>query len=175
MEDILLSHAHRGLELLVQYRNVYGAFYQSPLQLFCLVHICDAIVTHDAHGSSTTDVIRFCIEDLQEAKAGYPLAGPLQRMFANSMAESNVAIPSDLERLVGPSHQYQLDDLLNACTRPSYKISIAQLRPNISPTLAHDFMDEWRKVADEQQHGELNATSTGAAPRSMHINALLND
>ena len=176
IKDILLRHAHRGMDLLAQYRDVYGASYQSPLQLFCLVHICDAIVSHDSHGSSTAEVIRFCIEDLQDAKAGYPLAGPLQRMFANSVAESNVALPSDLERLVGPSYHYQLDDLLNACNRPSYKLPVAQLRPNMSPTLAQDFMEEWHKASDEQQRVDLkSASSSGAASRSMHINELLNN
>lgn len=176
VSDILLRHAYKGLELLVQYRDVHGAFYQSPLQLFCVVQICDAIIKHDAHGISTSEVIRFCIEDLQDAKAGYPLAGPLQRMFATSVAESNVAIPSDLERLIGPSHQYQVDDLLNACTRLSYQVPVAQLRLNMRPTLAQDFVDEWRKASDEEQHVELQPrTTTGAAPRiSIHINELLN-
>ena len=175
VREILLRYAHQGLDLVVEYHSLYGAFYQSPLQLFCLVHLCDTVVSHDAHGASTAKVIRFCIENLQEAKAGYPLAGPLQRMFATAVGEYNIAIPQDLERLVGPIYQYQLDDLLNACTRPSYQAPVAQLRPNMSPSLAQDFMDEWHEAGDEKKQVEIKGpATTSVAPRSMNINELLN-
>lgn len=174
----LLQQAQAGLGLFIQYRDAYGALYQSPLLLFCLVHICDAIVSHDGQVSFTASAIRFCMEYLQDAKARYPLAGPLQTMFATSVIETGNAMPSDLRHLPGNDHTYQLDDLLNACTRASYRIPIAQLLPTMSPTLAEDFVREWWATTGQQQHvnQEISPRSSAdTSTRSLHINDLLND
>ena len=174
INDLLLKHAKQGLALLVQYRKEYSVFYQSPLQLFGLVHICDAIVSHDAHGDDTSDTVRFCIKSLEDAKSGYPVAGPLQRMFANTLSDCNISLPNDLERLIGPPHRYQLEDLLNACSRPSYRPPIAQLLPNFEATLAQDFMDEWQAACDQHIQTNLESPTAVHTQRSMHINNLLN-
>lgn len=174
INDLLFKYAREGLALLIQYRKAYGTFHQSPLQLFCMIHICDAIVSHDGHGGDTLDTIRFCIESLEDAKFGYPVAGPLQRMFANRLIECNISLPNDLENLVGSPHIYQLEDLLNVCARSSYTPPITQLLQNFKPSLAQDFMDEWQAAYD--QHPQTNLENPTAVPnqRSMHIDTLLN-
>ena len=180
---LLLKHAQEGLELLIQYREAYSAFYQSPLQLFSLVHICDALVSHGINESESASVIRFCINYLEDAKSHFPLADSLQRMFATSMNELKIDIPQDVEHLVSPSHMYPLDVLLDACTRLSYKAPIAQILPNLSPNLAQDFVYEWQAIGGlplyDQDHSPTSsvsdAKSMSGATRSMNIQDILNE
>ena len=150
------------------------------------MHICDALVDHDRHSDSTPRTIRFCIKTLEEAKASYPLAGPLQRMFATAITDCGLPLPDDLQRLVGPSTMYQLDELMSACGRPTYKTPISQLVPNLKPELAQEFVDEWHAASKGESGqrreggGELNVESPEEVrrvepKRAMQISALLND
>lgn len=177
--DQLIMHAKAGLALVVSYRQRYSAAYLTPVQLFCTVHICDAIVSHDRTGQSRQETIRFCIETLAEAKASYTLAGPLQRMFASSLSELDIPLTDDLKNLIGPPPTYQLDEFLNACTRPTYRVPIGQMLPTLKPTLAQDFMDEWQRTRDQgNQNTEMGFDGSGIGnddrQRSMHISSLLN-
>ena len=176
-----MKHAREGLALLIRYRQRYGAAYQTPIQLFCTVHICDAIVSHDRDASSCQETIRFCIESLAEAKASYPLATPLQKMFATSLNDLNIALPDDLAKLVGPPSTYQIDGLLSACTRMTYRAPIAQILPSLKPSLAQDFVDDWSRACsrgDEGMRMDLDgahAVDRKDHARSMRIKSLLND
>lgn len=172
--NLLLRYAREGLTLLIQYRKAYGSFHQSPLQLFCMIHICDAIMSLDSQGDDIADIVRFCIESLEDAKFGYPVAGPLQRMFANRLIECNISLPNDLENLVGSPHMYQLEDILNVCTRSSYTPPIAQILQNLVPSLAQDFMDEWQAACDQHPQTNLESPTSVQNQRSMHIDNLLN-
>ena len=172
VNDLLFKYAREGLALLIQYRKVYSTFHQSPLQLFCMVHICDAIVTHDRHGGDTVDTVRFCIESLEDAKCGYPVAGPLQRMFANRLVDCNIPLPNDLENLVGSPHIYQLEDMLNVCARSSYTPPITQILQNFEESLAQDFMDEWQAACD--QNSQTNLEDPTTVHNQMNIDTLLN-
>lgn len=176
LQNLLIKHARIGLALLIQYRNAYTFHYQSPIQLFCIVHICDALVKYDTAGVSTPDTVRFCLESLQESKVGFPMAGPLQKMFRLALAGYNIPLADDLERLIGPSSYYGPDELLDACTRPTYQQPIAQLLPNFDPSLAQDFMDAWQKLYDERSEDNKPAdVSESDKQKSMQINSLLNN
>ena len=178
ISDLLVKHAKEGFACLVRYCRMYGAAYQTPIQLYCLVHICDAVMTHDRRGQSKPEAIRFCMEVLEEAKQSYPLAKPLQHMFAAAVNECNISLPDDLERLLGSNERYQVDELLNACTRLTYRTPIDQLKPNLEPTLADDFIDEWQRASKEEMNDELESPTSFVRQdnqRSMNISSLLND
>jgi len=143
--------------------------------LFCIVHVCDALVGYDSQGAFTINTARFCLESLEEAKTGYPLAGPLQKMFRLALDEYSITLPNELERLCGPTSKYGPEELLDACTRPSYQQPIVQLLPNLDPGLAQDFMDEWQKLCEERpQQNQLVESSEPTRQYSMQINNLLN-
>lgn len=166
----------------------------SPLQLFCTVHLCDAFVRQHPQDSSTADTIRFCLESLQEAKTGYPLAGPLQQMFRLSMGEYNVSVPKALERLIGNTSRYGLEEFLDACTRVSYQQPFGQILPNLDLSLGEEFVRDCQQI--DQQHlpessefqpfqrsrgsqgsqsSDVTTASTkGKAKDSMNIDSLLN-
>lgn len=138
--NLMNENCVRGLDLLKLYRLHFTSQYQSPLQLFSTVHICDTSIRFDRESPSTTDTIRFCLESLQEAKSGYSIAGPLQQMFCISMAEYKVPIPDDLVEAMGPSSECGPEHLLDACTRPTYKQPLKQILPNLDQNLGVDFV-----------------------------------
>ena len=175
LEAIVVKHARIGLALLMQYRTAYSFRYQSPIMLFCIVHICDTLVAHDNHDGSAIETARFCLEGLEEAKVGYPVAGPLQRMFRLALDGYSMLIPDELERLCGPSSKYGPDELLDACTRSSYQQPITQLLPNLDPGLAQDFMDEWQKLCEDRPQQDRVMDFPGTERQtSMQIDSLLN-
>lgn len=156
LQGLLVHHAHAGLHLLHQYRDTYGIAYLSPLQLVCLVLLCDASVRYDGVDEATPQIIQFCLTSLQDAKRGYPVAGALQKMFLNSLSEYNLPVPDELERLVAPSTHLGLEKLLDAFTRPTYKQPIIQILPNVDPNLARDFIGKWPHDLSNKEIKELN-------------------
>lgn len=151
LQGLIVNHAHAGLRLLQQYRSAYSNSYLSPIQLVCMVLLCDTAVHYDAAGEATSQVIHFCLTSLQDAKRGYPVAGPLQKMFRNSLLEYNLPVSEELERLIGASARISPEGLLDAFTRPTYRQPITQIRPNMDANLATDFITSWQHVFSEGQ------------------------
>lgn len=166
----------------------------TPLQLFCTVHLCDALVRQHTHDPSPVDPIRFCLESLQEAKAGYPLAGPLQQMFRISMGEYNVTVPNDLERLIGDSSRNGPEEFLDACTRISYQQPTSHILLSLDSGVSQEFVRECQQidqqyppessefqssqtswVSRESQSSDVTtASNKGKAKGLMKIDSLLN-
>lgn len=146
----VVDHAKLGVELLTQYKRIYTNFYLSPLQLFCLVHLCDAVVRWDGHGDTTPRTVEFCLSSLAEAKVGYPLAGPLQKMFRLSLTEYGISVPNELERMMGISAHLGLEELLEACERPTYRQPMSQILPNMAAGIGQDFMDGRQRMAEDR-------------------------
>lgn len=159
LKNLMKKNCIRGLDLLKLYRTHFSYKYQSPLQLFTTVHLCDSSIRFDRDSPSTTDTIRFCLESLQEAKVGYSIAGPLQQMFCNSMAEYQVPIPDDLVEAIHASSECEPENLLDACTRPTYKQPLNQILHNLDQNLGVDFV----QLCEE-----------AARKNSMKIDSLLN-
>lgn len=175
---IAVNHAKIGLELLIQYKNIYSNFYLSPIQLFCLVHLSDAVVLYDGHGDTTPRTVEFCLSSLEEAKIGYPLAGPLQKMFRVSLTEYNIPVSDELERMIGASARMGPEELLDACTRPTYKQPLAQIMPCMETDLGQAFMNGWQKIAEgrspEVPLGDGPFSSSYGKGKKMEIGSLLN-
>ena len=176
IQRLLVKHAEEGLALLIRFCQAYGASYLHPILLFCLVHLCDAIITHDRASPSALQTIRFCIETLEEAKAGYPLARSLQQMFATAVGDCNLQLPPDLQGFIAdePS-MYQLEKLLNAVTRPTYQAPISLLLPNLRPGLAQEFMDAWQRASATMDGDSRSEVESTQPQRSMQISLLLNE
>ena len=176
--DLLVKHSKEGLSLLIRYCELYSAEYMTPVMLFCTVQVCDAIVSHDCHDQSTIDTIRFCLVSLTDAKACYPIAGPLARMFANSLHDRQFDLPSDLQSFIPEKSAYELEELLNACTRPTYRIPVSQLLPSLKPSLAEDFLEEWQRANVHDVAMDISSPvseSSTKTQRSMQISSLLNE
>ena len=94
--------------------------------------------------------VKFCLTSLEEAKVGYPVAGPLQKMFRLSLTEYRIPVSDELERMIGTSARMGPEELLDACTRPTYQQPIAQIMPNMEAGLGQDFMNGWQHMAEDE-------------------------
>lgn len=175
----VVDHAKKGVELLTRYESIYTNFYLSPLQLFCMVHLCDAAVRYDGQGQSTARTVEFCLTSLEEAKVGYPVAGPLQQMFRHSLTECSIPIPRNLQGMMGSvSARIGPEELLDACTRPTYKQPITQLIPNMEEELGQRFIEGWQRIAEgksaEPPLGEVFGSGSYGRRTGLAIGSLLN-
>ena len=174
----VVDHAKSGVELLTQYKRIYTNFYLSPLQLFCLVHLCDAVVRWDGHGDTTPRTVEFCLTSLEEAKVGYPVAGPLQKMFRLSLTEYGISVPNELECMMGISAYLGPEELLEACERPTYRLPMAQILPNMEAGLGQDFMNGWQRMAEDRatevRLGERSGFGAHDRGKRVEIGSLLN-
>ena len=169
---VVVNHAKIGMELLTQYKNIYSNSYLSPLQLFCLVHLSDALVRYDGHGDGTPRTVEFCLTSLEEAKAGYPVAGPLQKMFYVSLTEYRIGVSDELQRMIRVPASMAPEQLLDACTRPTYKQPIAQITQTMEADLGQDFMDRLQRLAEVPL--EERPSSGSNREKKMDIRSLLN-
>jgi hypothetical protein len=180
LQDLIVQHAHAGLRLLQQYRSAYSCSYLSPFQLVCMVLLCDTAVHYDAVGEATPQVIHFCLTFLQDAKRGYPVAGPLQKMFRDSLSEYNLPVPDELERLIGTSARISPEELLDAFTRLTYRQPIAQIRPHMDSNLGTEFVKSWQHVLLEVEASKDALWENGGSgketgdPKKMNIDSMLN-
>lgn len=175
----VVNHAKTGIELLVQYTSIFSNFYLSPLQLFCLVNLSDALVRYGELGDATVRTVEFCLSSLEEAKIGYPLAGALQKMFRQSLTEYRIPVSDELERMIGASMRLGPEDLLDACTRPTYRQPFAQIIPMMEADAGQGFMDRWQHIAEGRAaelplEGSPGSDSSGKGKR-IEIGSLLNE
>ena len=176
LTEVITHHATQGLELLAQYQEVYAAFYQSPFQLIALVQLCDAYLRYNKSKENTASMVHFCFTYLQNAKVGYPIAGALQDMFRSSLKTYNIPVPDDLEQMIGPSDHFTQEQLMDACTRVSYKAFIPQIKPDRVLEIAKDFAAGWPLLPAEVRAGvEKAGVRVGhSKARSMDIGGMLN-
>ena len=170
---VVVNHAKIGMELLTRYKLIYSNCYLSPLQLFCLVNLADALVRYDDHGDATRRTVEFCLTSLEEAKAGYPVAGPLQEMFRVSLTEYGIRVSDELERMIRVPARMTPEQLLDACTRPTYKQPIAQITHNMEPDIGQGFIDGLQRLAEVPLKESPSSGSNRRGER-MDIRSLLN-
>lgn len=172
---MVVDHAKIGVELLTQYKRIYTNFYLSPLHIFCLVHLCDTVVRYDGQGDTTPKTVDFCLTSLEEAKVGYPVAGPLQKMFRLSLTEYNIPVSKELERMIGVAARIGPEELLEACTRPTYRQPITQILPNMEADLGQDFMNRWQRIAESRSEvRERSGSGSDGRGKRLAIGSLLN-
>ena len=171
----MVYHARTGLRLHIQYRDAYSYFYLSPIQLLCLVQLCDAVIRYDAAGEESPQTMYLCFTALEEAKDGFPIAGALEKMFHNSLTEYKLQVPPELEEIARRLRDYGPGDLLDACTRPTYRQPVSQIVPNIQDDAAETFISRWERLFSQRglPEGRPRAASGGEGPK-LNIGSLLN-
>ncbi len=171
---VMIQHARRGVDLLIRYQQLYTGVYQSPLQLFVVVHICDALVHYDSANESTPDVIRFCLETLQDARVSYAVAGPLQKMFCLAIEEYGLLLPDGMMDLAESLSQFGPEEMLEACTRISYRQPTSQIQLNLKSGIAHDFAHTRTHLPDGNPPEAEGDTASSGKQIRMQIKSLLN-
>lgn len=178
LQQLVVTHAKIGVDLLVQYRNLYSNQYLSPLHLLCMVHLCDSLVRYGSNDIDTSDVASFCLTSLEQAKVGYPLAGPLQKMFLSALNEYGIQISNEVERIVGTAVRIGPEELLDACSRTSYRQPIAQMLPNMNSDLGEEFMNGLQQIPDRPSPSQVTGRRPDADVMNrrsrMEVGSLLN-
>ena len=120
--------------------------YFTPLVTFCSLHICDAIAHWSCNEQEQIAAVFLCCEILDRNRAGFKLCGPLMQMFRTAVAEySGFDISDELDQRYGGRDQYSMDEILDASTRLTYTIPVAQLTRWLDPEFETQWPGEWAK------------------------------
>lgn len=137
-----------------------------------MVHLGNAMITFTKNDTSlpAADVVRFCMDVLEEAKIGSSVCGPLQQMFGSAALELGVSMPNDLKLAIHQCSKHSPEDLLIACTRVTFKQPITQILPMLDSSLAVDFPEVWQKMSANRLGGKRSREKD----HSLRIESLLN-
>jgi len=188
VEETIWKHAQDGLFLLDEhYRTQFSCRFQPVLQMFAVLHLSDTIARFfpggiEGKSKDGPEAIQFGLEVLMQSAAGFPVAGPLQEMLRKEAKQCSIRLPKSFDLMVSmkPSQQvYRIDDLIDACTRPTYTQPLDELIPRYVPSFAADW------AVEEPSAGILGPTYGASSVRVpsaeetgaqnlMHIHNLLN-
>ena len=156
------------------YKKLWTCRYQSPLQSFCLLHLCDILIRYDAAPLSVQEILRFCMETLKESadgRGGNAVCGPLQKALCQTAVECNVLSPRDAHEWLGAADNLRADDMLDAITRLSYTQPVDEAVSKMDPALARDFTEGWRLFVE---NGGSDLGQAGDRSEYLRISSLLN-
>lgn len=175
LTQAIVQHAQLAFNILVQYCEIYTYYHQSPVQLFCIVHVCDALIRYNSYNSAIPEVINFALQSLEEASIGYPIARILRDSFRQAAFERQLNLPANIERRLNQKSPYLPHDIQNAFTRSTYQQPIEQLLPTLDASLGRDFAALLEKRhesdRDSMQIDGIDATSN---LDTMQIRSVLN-
>jgi hypothetical protein len=150
VEEILWNHAQQGLFLLNEhYRTQYTCRYQPVLQMFSILHLVDVIARFFPGGieggsKDGPEAIQFGLETLMQSRSGFPVAGSLQEMLRRTATECSIRLPRNMVDLMvsprPPKQIYRMDDLIDACTRPTYTQPVAEIHSKYAPSFSADWV-----------------------------------
>ncbi|KAF8861070.1 hypothetical protein BDZ45DRAFT_286779 [Acephala macrosclerotiorum] len=188
VEETIWNHAQHGLFLLDEhYRMQYSCRYQPVMQMFAVLHLSDTIARFfpggiEGRSKDGPEAIQFGMEILMQSGAGFPVAGPLQEMLRRSAEECSIRLPRNLPDLMissKPQQVYRIDDLIDACTRPTYTQPINELISKYVPSFSEDWAVEgpsfgFPELASGARRLRVLSAEERGAQNLMHIRNLLN-
>lgn len=188
VEEVVWNHAQEGLFLLDEhYRTKYTCRYQPVLQMFEVLHLVDAVAKYfpggaEGSGKDGLEAVQIGLEVLVESRAGFPVAGPLQEMLRRSASSYSVPLPpnhKDIMILPTRHHSYRLDDLIDACTRPTYVQPISEVIIRFNSSFSTDWASQvasfgFREPAAGYRRPRHPSAEVRGAQSLMQIRNLLN-
>lgn len=189
VEDTVWNHAQQGLFLLDgHYRTQYTCRYQPVLQMFIILHLSDTIARFFPGGAERgskdgPEAIHFGIDSLQQSRMGFPVAAPLQDMLRKTATECSIRLPQNptevlsTQQILRPA--YQMDDFINACTRPSYCQPTREIHFRYLSSISADWINDGASsgfLQSDPEIGNLRVPSAEerGAQSLMQIRNLLN-
>jgi hypothetical protein len=152
IEEIIWDNAQQGLFLLDEhYRTQYTCRYQPVLQMFAVLHLTDVIARFFPGGvegprKDGPEAIKFGMDSLMQSWSGFAVAGRFREMLRRTAEECSIRLPRGLDELMvapyPPSQVYRLDDLINACTRPSYVQPVYLIHKRYLPSFSADWTSD---------------------------------
>lgn len=171
LQHLVIDHARNGLNILEHSQRLYSSRYQLPLMGFCTVHLGDALIRNSPNAPLTTTVVGFCLKLLQQSRAGFEICGPLQELFRRTAVEFEVDLPDDIDELMEPKKEFDMDDILDAFARLTYAQPLDQILPKIDSSLVDEWDIHWDHFIDNPSE---NSDKPSTSDRYMQINSLLN-
>ncbi|KAJ9641095.1 hypothetical protein H2199_005763 [Coniosporium tulheliwenetii] len=185
VRSIAVQSAQAGVQILERYQRVFSNRYQTPLQAFCLVHVCDTLILQRLNSQNA---VEFCLELLHEALAGFLFIGPLQAMFCQTVKEHGLALPDNLEELMNGQTTYSMEEMLDTCERITYAQPVDMLVERIDLSIAEEFEGAWQRfieshggtkkemadIVDDPDEESRRASQGSSTSRSMQIGSLVN-
>ena len=170
IRKLVASHAQAGLGHVEQCERLYSCRYNMPLIAFCVVHLTDVLLEYNPGSMSSSSSISFCLEVLNQNRAGFQVCGPLQQAFWLTAQNRGVELPEKVDEHFSSGDRYNVDDMLDAFTRLSYAQPLDQISRQIDENIGDQWVQEWETVIDQSRSGRQSATE-----RTMQITSLLND
>jgi hypothetical protein len=188
VEETIWNHAQHGLFLLDEhYRAQYSCRYQPVMQMFSVLHLSDTIARifpggMEGRSKDGPEAIQFGLEVLMQSAVGFPIAGPLQHMLRRSAEELSIRLPRSFDMVLSskPTPQiYRIDDLIDACTRPSYTQPIEEIIPRYMASFPADWAVEGASAGFHDPSSgarglRIPSAEERGAQNLMHIRNLLN-
>lgn len=87
-----------------------------------------------------------CLEILQTCRPGFEICGPLQQMFRDSADVYQVALPDNIEQLMGSPDQYGVDEMLDASSRLHYSQPSEQIGQYVDMNIGAEWGPEWQSL-----------------------------
>lgn len=191
IEQTIWNHTQQGLALLGEhYKPTFTCQRQPVLQMFSVLHLTDIIARFFPGGiegryKSGPEAIKLALEVLEESKESFPVAGPFKEMVVRtakactirtSLKQPEVDVPPM------PRHKaYQLEDFVDAFTRPSYVQPIEEIRQRYLPSMSNDWLAYGsdfgffgRDVTSTMQGSMTLSEEETGAENLMRIRSLLN-
>ena len=169
IRNSLVFHAQSGLEHIDQCKRLYSCRYNMPLIAFCIVHLADVLLRYNPRDLSSSGIISFCLEALDQNRAGFQICGPLQQVFYLTAQNHGFELPEEVPELFRSGDRYGVDDILDAFTRLSYAQPLDQISRYIDENIGKQWSQEWNKTIDQGK-----SESQPNAERTMQITSLLN-
>ena len=118
VRTIIMTHAKRGLDLIKRATRLYTARFHMPLINYCCVHLAEAVVVYKPE--EAPEALHISMVALQEARIGSGLCGPLLELLRERALAHNIELPTTLTSTLGSPSNFDIDQILDACTRMTY-------------------------------------------------------
>ena len=156
--------------------------------MFSILHLSDVVARFFPGGveggsKDGPGAVQFGTEALMQSRNGFPVAGPLQEMLRRTAIECSIRLPRNMGDMVAGSkvskHIYRTDDLIDACTRPTYTQPVGEIHMRYLPS----FSTEWPALAaslgfvepvSSAKRSSVPSAAERGAQSLMHIRNLLN-
>jgi len=189
VEEAIWTHAQQGLNLLDEhYRTKYSCRYQPVLQMFTILHLTDVVARFFPGGvegptKDGPDAVTFALEALSQSQVGFPVAGPFREMLRKTANDCSIRLPKNLDGFSTgrPSdvQAYRMDDMIDACTMPSYVQPVAEIHKKYPASFSADWLAEahvcgFPSPESGNPRPAIPSVEERAAQNLMHIRNLLN-